>query len=88
VTLDEYDTDEELPVAKIIPLRPRTPALAPDGPRSLRLVVEACVAHLDADASLDDLVAEIRLLVGPDIYETWARLAFRDVVAAVADTRR
>ena len=59
-----------------------------DEPRSLHHVVEACVAHLDANASLDDLVAEARSLVGPDVYETWARLAFRDVVAAVAEARR
>jgi hypothetical protein len=68
-------------VAKIIQLRP--PALAPAEPRSLHHVVEACVAHLDANASLDDLVAEVHSVIGPDGYDAWARLAFRAVVAAV-----
>jgi hypothetical protein len=86
VNLHDHDPEDELPVAKIIPLRPRAPT--PDQPRSLHHVVEACIAHLDANASPDDLVAEVRFLVGPDVYETWARRAFRDVVAAVAEARR
>jgi hypothetical protein len=56
-------TNEELPVAKNIQLRP--PALVPDDPRFLHHVVEACPANLDANASLDDLVAEVRSLIGP-----------------------
>jgi hypothetical protein len=88
VNLHDPDRHDELPVAKIIPLRPRAPASVPEEPRSLRHVVEACVAHLDANASLDELVAEVRSLVGPDVYETWTRLAFRDLVASVVEARR
>ena len=79
--LHEYDPNEELPVAQIIQLRPA--ALAPAEPRSLHQVVEACVAHLDANASLDDRVAEVHSVIGPDVYDAWARVAFRAVVAAV-----
>ena len=67
----------------VIQLKPRLPTYGRDKPASIHEVVEGCVAHLDANASLDDLTAEVRSLVGPDVYEAWAGQAFRAVVSAI-----
>jgi hypothetical protein len=70
-------------VGEVIQLRPRLSRHGRNEPASIRDVVQACLTHLDANASLDDLTAKVRSLVGPNVYEVWAAQAFQAVVAAI-----